>query len=170
MGTSAVVEFPANELRKVVADPVRMRLLSALTSGTRSLPELQPVAAVPVPTLSRHLKVLRAAGLVTAVRRGQVIEYSLAPDAADRLRAAWPARADTVGTESAVGTEPAVGTESAVGTEPAVGPETVVGTETVVGAAGGDGWPVGAQPGAWLVSRPGAAAPRGHRARHRRGA
>lgn len=91
MGTSTAVEFSASQLLTVVADPVRLRLLSALAAGTRSLWELQPVAAVPAPSLSRHLKALRKAGLVTAARRGRWIEYSLAPDAKDRLRAALPA-------------------------------------------------------------------------------
>ena len=79
-----------------MADPVRWRLLSELTAGTRRVCELQPVAAVTVPVLARHLKVLREAGLVIATRRGQWIDYTLAPDALDRLRAA---RSAGIGTD-----------------------------------------------------------------------
>jgi len=77
-------------LLSVVADPVRWRLLSALAAGTLCVCELQPIAAVTAPALSHHLKVLRAAGLVTATRRGRWIDYRLTGDAADRLRAALP--------------------------------------------------------------------------------
>jgi ArsR family transcriptional regulator len=77
----------------VAADPVRWRLLSALASGPRCVCELQPAAGVTAPALSHHLKVLREAGLVTAAQRGQWIDYTLAPDAAARLRAALPVTA-----------------------------------------------------------------------------
>ena len=46
-----------------------------------------PVAAN---LLSYHLKVLRDAGLVTTARRGRWVDYSLAPDAHERLAAALP--------------------------------------------------------------------------------
>ena len=72
------------------ADPVRWRLLAALAGGTRCVCELQPAAGVSAPALSHHLKVLRQAGLVTAARRGRRIDYTLAPDAAQRLHAALP--------------------------------------------------------------------------------
>jgi DNA-binding transcriptional ArsR family regulator len=93
VNTSTTVEpsgLTSFGLLGVVADPVRWRLLSALASGTRCVCELQPVAQVTAPALSHHLKVLRAAGLVTAARRGRWIDYTLAADAAERLRAALP--------------------------------------------------------------------------------
>jgi ArsR family transcriptional regulator len=40
--------------------------------------------------LSYHLKVLREAGLVTAAKRGRWVDYTLAADAAERLRLALP--------------------------------------------------------------------------------
>jgi ArsR family transcriptional regulator, arsenate/arsenite/antimonite-responsive transcriptional repressor len=77
-------------LLSVAADPVRWRLMSALAGGPRCVCELQPAAGVSAPALSHHLKVLREAGLVAAARRGRWIDYTLAPDAAARLRAALP--------------------------------------------------------------------------------
>ncbi len=77
----------------VAVDPVRWRLLSTLAGGTRCVCELQPAAGVTAPALSHHLKVLREAGLVTAARRGRWIDYTLAPDAAARLREALPVTA-----------------------------------------------------------------------------
>jgi ArsR family transcriptional regulator len=78
------------EVLCAAADPVRWRLLAALAGGTRCVCELRPAAGVSAPDLSHHLKVLRQAGLVTAARRGRWIDYTLAPDAAERLRAALP--------------------------------------------------------------------------------
>ena len=46
--------------------------------------------------ISRHLKVLREAGLVTGERRGRWIDYSLTEDASERMRAALPGAAVAV--------------------------------------------------------------------------
>lgn len=96
MNTSITVELislTGPGLLCVAADPVRWRLLSALAGGPRCVCELQPAAEVTAPALSHHLKVLREAGLVTAARRGRWIDYTLAPDAVARLRAALPVTA-----------------------------------------------------------------------------
>lgn len=96
VNTSIVIEASratACDLLAVVADPVRWRLLAALTGGTRCVCQLQPIAAVSAPALSHHLRVLRDAGLVTSARRGRWIDYSLAPDTPQRLRAALPTAA-----------------------------------------------------------------------------
>lgn len=78
-------------LLAAVADPVRWRLLAALAGGRcRCVCELLPVGGVASNVLSYHLKVLRDAGLVTAAKRGRWVDYTLAPDAAERLRAALP--------------------------------------------------------------------------------
>jgi ArsR family transcriptional regulator len=42
------------------------------------------------------LKVLRDAGLVTSAKRGRWVDYTLADDAHDRLRAALPGSDETV--------------------------------------------------------------------------
>ncbi len=103
----------------VAADPVRWRLLSTLAGGTRCVCELQPAAGVTAPALSHHLKVLREAGLVTAARRGRWIDYTLAPDAAARLRAALPlTAAESPG--AGCRTRPAAVTAACAGHEEAV--------------------------------------------------
>ncbi len=79
------------ELLSVVADPVRLGLLDRLaTLGTRCVCDLQTDPPIPGNLLSYHLKVLRDAGLVTTARRGRWVDYTLAPDALDRLGAALP--------------------------------------------------------------------------------
>lgn len=78
-------------LLAAAVEPVRWRLLAALRAGgTQCVCDLEPVAQVATNVLSYHLKVLREAGLVTAARRGRWIDYTLAPDAAERLERALP--------------------------------------------------------------------------------
>lgn len=74
----------------VIADPSRYALLSALTEGTTCVCKLGERVPIPANLLSYHLKVLREAGLITAAKRGRWVDYTLAPDAADRLHAALP--------------------------------------------------------------------------------
>lgn len=81
-----------------VADPVRWRLLAELASaGTRCVCDLQPVAKVAPNVLSYHLKVLRESGLVTSAKRGRWVDYTLAPDAHDRLQRALPTAGVLIG-------------------------------------------------------------------------
>lgn len=78
------------ELLQAVADPVRWAVLEELGDGTRCVCDIRARVPVPANLLSYHLKVLRDAGLVTARRRGRWIDYALADDAGDRVRAALP--------------------------------------------------------------------------------
>ncbi|MEV5960974.1 metalloregulator ArsR/SmtB family transcription factor [Kribbella sp. NPDC051952] len=70
---------------KALADPIRLRLLSMITSadGEICVCELTPQFEVSGPTISHHLKVLREAGLVDCERRGTWVYYWPVPD---RLR------------------------------------------------------------------------------------
>lgn len=62
---------------KAMADPVRLRLLSLITSanGEVCVCELTPRFDLTGPTISHHLKVLREAGLVDSERRGTWVYY-----------------------------------------------------------------------------------------------
>jgi len=75
-----------------LADPSRIMILYELSSGPRNVTELCTTLNMPQPMTSRHLKVLRERGMVTAERQGTVIQYSLADrrliEALDLLRAA----------------------------------------------------------------------------------
>jgi ArsR family transcriptional regulator, arsenate/arsenite/antimonite-responsive transcriptional repressor len=70
---------------KALADPVRLRLLSMITSadGEICVCDLTPQFEVSGPTISHHLKVLREAGLVDCERRGTWVYYW---PVADRLQ------------------------------------------------------------------------------------
>lgn len=83
----------AAALLAVVADPVRWRILSGMTDRPRCVCAIQDEVEISPSLLSYHLKVLREAGLVEASRRGRWIDYTLAPEAHDRLAAALPTAA-----------------------------------------------------------------------------
>lgn len=55
---------------RALADPTRRRILGLLRGGRRSVGELSGNFKTSRPAISKHLRVLRAAGLVVARRRG----------------------------------------------------------------------------------------------------
>ena len=83
----------AAPLLAVAAEPVRWRILAGLSDEPRCVCAIQDDVEISPSLLSYHLKALREAGLVTATRRGKWIDYTLAPDAHDRLAAALPTAA-----------------------------------------------------------------------------
>ncbi len=89
--TSPLSQETAVELAgvfKALADPVRLRLLSLIaTRGGEEVCvcELTPQFDLSQPTISHHLKVLRAAGLIDCERRGTWVYYWVIPAALHRL-------------------------------------------------------------------------------------
>lgn len=76
---------------QALSDPTRLRILGLLEGGTRCVCEIQNDLPEVAPNLlSHHLRVLREAGLVHAVRRGRWIDYSLNAEALEQLRNAIP--------------------------------------------------------------------------------
>ena len=73
---------------KALGHPVRLGIALRLASEPETCAcDFADVFGVSQPTVSQHLKVLREAGLVTTLRRGTQICYSLAPAAVSDLRA-----------------------------------------------------------------------------------
>ena len=62
---------------KALADPTRREILRLLSERERTAGEIGAHFAISQPAVSRHLAVLRSAGLVTAVRSGQNVVYAL---------------------------------------------------------------------------------------------
>ena len=60
-----------------LADPTRILILYSLAENPRYVNELVEMLEVRQPTISRHLKVLRDRGLVTATREGNAVRYAL---------------------------------------------------------------------------------------------
>ena len=62
---------------KALADPTRRAILSMLAERARTVSEIGEAFAISQPAISRHLAVLRGAGLVSAERRGQSVVYAI---------------------------------------------------------------------------------------------
>ncbi|HEU4698992.1 MAG TPA: metalloregulator ArsR/SmtB family transcription factor [Gemmatimonadales bacterium] len=78
------------ELLLIIAEPTRLRILNCLAAAPLFVSDLQAVLELPQPTVSRHLQVLRRAGLVRDTPVAQFVLYRLRADSgpAGRLLAA----------------------------------------------------------------------------------
>src|SRR5437870_13401338 len=74
---------------KALGDPIRLQLVDVLRkhAGKVCVCELTPLFDIEQPTVSHHLKVLRAAGIVDSERRGLWAYYYVVPNALKELRA-----------------------------------------------------------------------------------
>ena len=68
---------PPNAVFRALADETRRQILDFLRAGPRTSGEIADQFQSSWPTISRHLAVLRAGGLVVAERKGQAIYYEL---------------------------------------------------------------------------------------------
>ena len=70
------------------ADPTRLAILRQLAGGDAVCAcDLTACCEVAQPTVSHHLKTLRAAGWVESERRASWVYYRIRPEAVDRFRA-----------------------------------------------------------------------------------
>lgn len=95
---------------EALADPIRRRIVELLAAGERTAGGLADEFDVSRPSVSRHLRVLREAGVVsaTAVDRRRVyrLERAAIDDAGawvEGVRAFWMQRLDALETEIARG-------------------------------------------------------------------
>jgi DNA-binding transcriptional ArsR family regulator len=99
-----LVRVPAEvTVLEVIAEPTRRRILDAVRGGERSVGELVETVGMHQPGVSRHLRVLRDAGLVEVRRDAQRRLYRLRPEPLMELdawlepyRAEWTARLDSL--------------------------------------------------------------------------
>jgi DNA-binding transcriptional ArsR family regulator len=87
-----------------LADDTRMQIVEALAADDRSVTELVELFTISQPAVSRHLRLLREAGVVTVEPNGKQRIYRLQPEAltevsgwAARLQRTWEARFDALG-------------------------------------------------------------------------
>lgn len=86
--TKAAFEARA-EILKSMAHPTRLFILETLAKGERCVCDLAEMVSVDVSTVSRHLSILRNAGMVEDEKRGLQVFYSLCcPCLLDFLRCA----------------------------------------------------------------------------------
>ena len=84
-----------------LADPTRRAILTRLASGEASVTELAAPFQMSLPAVSKHLKVLERAGLISRGREAQWRPCKLEPaplkevaDWVEEYRALWEARLD----------------------------------------------------------------------------
>ncbi len=65
---------------RALADPTRRQILQDLRAGERSAGEIASRFTISGPSISRHLSILKAAGLVTERRSANRILYTLVED------------------------------------------------------------------------------------------
>jgi DNA-binding transcriptional ArsR family regulator len=82
-----------------LADPTRRAILARLTEGDATVSQLNEPFAISQPAISRHLKVLERAGLITRDKAGQFRSSRLRTDTLDEAahwiaywRGVWDAR------------------------------------------------------------------------------
>jgi ArsR family transcriptional regulator, arsenate/arsenite/antimonite-responsive transcriptional repressor len=66
-----------NKTFSALADPTRRDIVQLLRDGPRTSGEIAAFFPVAWPTVSRHLSVLRDAGLILSERQGQQVIYEL---------------------------------------------------------------------------------------------
>ncbi|MCZ2838102.1 ArsR/SmtB family transcription factor [Modestobacter sp. VKM Ac-2985] len=98
------------EALAALADPTRRQIVALLAVGERGAGELAGQFPVSRPAISRHLRVLREAGLVRVRVEGQRRVYALDPAPLSELdawlapyRRLWAQRLDALDTEIARG-------------------------------------------------------------------
>jgi DNA-binding transcriptional ArsR family regulator len=91
---------------RALADESRRTVLETLTGGPATAGELAALLPIARPGVSRHLRVLREAGLVEVRQQAQRRVYSLRPEPLaevdewlSRYRALWEQRLDALHTE-----------------------------------------------------------------------
>jgi DNA-binding transcriptional ArsR family regulator len=87
-----------------LADDTRMGIVEALAAREHTVNELVALFPISQPAISRHLRVLREAGVVKSKAAGKLRIYQLnaaalrdVSDWTDRCRATWEARFDALG-------------------------------------------------------------------------
>ena len=96
-----VTPDPLSATFSALADPTRRAILERLAAGDASVNELAQPFAMSLPGISKHLKVLERAGLITRGREAQWRPCKLEPQALkgvdewlDRYRKLWEERFD----------------------------------------------------------------------------
>ena len=94
----------ANDAFAALAHPIRREIVERLSGGPASVGEVTRGFGVSKPTISRHLKMLEEAGMVSRVIDGRNHRLALRPDTLaetsewiDRQRTRWEALFDAVG-------------------------------------------------------------------------
>jgi DNA-binding transcriptional ArsR family regulator len=94
----------ANDAFKALSHPIRRDIVERLSGGASTVGDATRDLGVSKPTISRHLKMLEEAGVVTRVIDGRTHRLALQPDALadtaewiEKQRTRWERLFDAVG-------------------------------------------------------------------------
>lgn len=65
---------------KVLSEPIRLQILHLLQEGEKSVNELTEAVQTSQPNVSKHLKILQKAGVLSRQQHGNTVYYSIADD------------------------------------------------------------------------------------------
>lgn len=77
--------FEQAQIFKALGHPSRLLIVETLRGGPRCVCELQALVGSDLSTVSKHLSVLRQAGIVTSEKKGTSIYYRLAMPCLERF-------------------------------------------------------------------------------------
>jgi DNA-binding transcriptional ArsR family regulator len=104
VASTYIVSKMANDPFKALAHPLRRDIVERLSGGTATVGEVTRDFGVSKPTISRHLKMLEEAGVVSRVIDGRTHRLALRPevlaetsDWIESQRARWERLFDVVG-------------------------------------------------------------------------
>ena len=108
--TKSVTHRPMDAVLQALSDGSRRIVLDTLKDGPATVGDLAALLPIARPGVSRHLRVLREAGLVDVRREAQFRVYSLRPEPLAQVdewlghyRSLWEQRLDALHTEVARG-------------------------------------------------------------------
>ena len=81
--TTGATDF---DVFRAIADPSRRRIIAALADGPLAVHEISSLFPISRPAISKHLRVLSEAGLVSSSRRGRRNIYRLEPEPLEAVR------------------------------------------------------------------------------------
>lgn len=109
----SATDLELDDVFAALADPTRRAIVTRLACGEATVLELAEPFAISLPAISRHLRVLENAGLISRGRHRQTRPCRLEPDMltavstwVEHTRVAWQDRLDRLDAFLAEGNEP----------------------------------------------------------------
>jgi DNA-binding transcriptional ArsR family regulator len=76
------------DILKALGNPIRFCIVEGLLAGEKNVAAMVHCTNVPQPTVSQHLNILKAAGILEGERMGNEVHYSVCNNEARKIMAA----------------------------------------------------------------------------------
>jgi DNA-binding transcriptional ArsR family regulator len=73
------------DILKAMGHPVRYCIVEGLVNGAQNVATMVDCTHVPQPTVSQHLNILKAAGIIEGLRMGNEVHYSVVDSGAKKI-------------------------------------------------------------------------------------